>query len=62
MKSCLGFPNTVEFILIVLTVEDLSFQFVVRISVQLRHQVLTDCLFVDKQLLPPVADVPEVST
>lgn len=62
MKSCLGFPNTVEFILIVLTVEDLSFQFVVRISVQLRHQVLTDCLIVDKQLLAPVADVPEVST
>ena len=47
VKSCLRFPNCFKLIQIVLTIENLIFQTIVGILVQLRHLILTNCLMIE---------------
>ena len=61
MKFGLRLPNPFKLVLIILTIENLIFQAVVRILVQLRHLVLANSLMVEIEFLASVADVAQIS-
>ena len=61
MKLGLRLPNGFKLIQIVLSIENLIFQAVVWILIQLRHLVLTDCLMIEIEFLASVADVAQIT-